>query len=117
MRSSTNTHWQVICYLLLSGYEADPDVDNIPNCHQISNIERTEYQNWNVFRLCLEVVFAQSIDARCLVHNEDVVGAAATGDAQTTSEWSIIIFPTKVRLILQILRYVEMVIYHCDILP
>ena len=32
------------------------------------------------------VVFAQSIEARCYVENEDVVGAAPTGDAPTTSE-------------------------------
>ena len=38
------------------------------------------------------VVFAQSIEARCLVENEDVVGAAPTGDAPTTSEWSTFFF-------------------------
>ena len=31
----------------------------------------------------LPVVFAQSIEARCSVDNEDVVGAAPTGDAPT----------------------------------
>ena len=37
---------------------------------------------------------------------EDVVGAAPTGDAPTTSEWSTILFHTKVRLILEVLlRY------------
>ena len=35
-------------------------------------------------------VFAQSIEARCKVENEDVVGAAPPGDAPTTSEWSTI---------------------------
>ena len=35
----------------------------------------------------LAVVFAQSNEARCYVENEDVVGAAPTGDAPTTSEW------------------------------
>ena len=33
----------------------------------------------------LAVVFAQSIEARCQVEDEDVVGAALTGDAPTTS--------------------------------
>ena len=33
-------------------------------------------------------VFAQSIE----VDYEDVVGAAPTGDAPTTSEWSMILF-------------------------
>ena len=37
--------------------------------------------------------------------NEDVVGAAPTGDAPTTSKWSTILLPTKVRLILNVLRY------------
>ena len=37
---------------------------------------------------CLAVVSAQSIEAECWVENEDVVGAAPTGDAPTTSEWS-----------------------------
>ena len=35
------------------------------------------------------------------VENEDVVGAAPAGDAPTTSEWSTILLPTKVRLILE----------------
>ena len=40
-----------------------------------------------------------------IVKNEDVVGVAQTGDAPTTSEWSPILLPTKVRLILEVLRY------------
>ena len=39
------------------------------------------------------------------VKYEDVVGAAPTGDAPTTSEWSTILFYTKVRRILEFLRY------------
>ena len=35
---------------------------------------------------------------------EDVVGAAPAGDAPTTSELSTIVLPTKVRLILEVLR-------------
>ena len=50
------------------------------------------------------VVFAQFIEAECLVGNEDVLGAAPTGDAPTTSEWSWIQLPTKVRLILEVWR-------------
>ena len=50
------------------------------------------------------VVFAQTNEARCLVENEDVVGAAPTGDAPTTSEWSTILLPTMVRLILETWR-------------
>ena len=50
------------------------------------------------------MVFAQSIEARRSVENEDVVGAAPTGDAPTTSELSTIILPTEVWLILEVLR-------------
>ena len=39
----------------------------------------------------LAFAFAQSIAGRCQVKNEDVVGAALTGDASTTSEWSAIL--------------------------
>ena len=58
-----------------------------------------------MFLLHLSVVFAESIEARCYVENEDVVGAAPTGDAPTTSEWSTILLPTKVCLISEILQY------------
>ena len=40
----------------------------------------------------------------CKVGNEDVVEAAPTGYAPTTSELSTILLPTKVRLILEVLR-------------
>ena len=40
------------------------------------------------------VAFVQSIEARCSVENEGVVGAAPTGDAPTTSDWSNILFRT-----------------------
>ena len=56
----------------------------------------------------LAVVFAKSIEATCSVENEDVVGAAPTGDAPTTSEWSTKLLPAKVHLILETLRYLIM---------
>ena len=46
-----------------------------------------------------------SIEARCEVNNEDVAGAAPTGDAPTTSEWSTILLP-KVCLTLEAWRYI-----------
>ena len=55
----------------------------------------------------LAVVFAQYIEAKWWVENEDVVGAAPTGDAPTTSEWSTIWLPTKVQLILETWRYIS----------
>ena len=50
------------------------------------------------------VVFSQSNGARRELENEDVVGAAPTGDAPTISEWSTMLLPTKVRLILETWR-------------
>ena len=40
-----------------------------------------------MFSSRLAVAFVQYIEARCSVENEDVVEAAPTGDATTTSEW------------------------------
>ena len=70
------------------------------NYHQTSSIK--------VYKLkCISswfsVVFAQSIEAR-QVKNEDVVGAVPKGNAPTTSEWSTILLPTKVQLILEVWR-------------
>ena len=72
-------------------------------------IAKTEYRKaWNISRKILKlkwltsrltVVFAQSIETRFEVENEDVVGAAPTGDAPTTSEWSTNSLPTKARFI------------------
>ena len=44
-----------------------------------------------MFLVSLAIVFAQTIEAKCSVENEDVVGAAPTGDAPATSEWSWVI--------------------------
>ena len=54
----------------------------------------------------LSVVFAQSIEAMCEIENEDVIGAAQTGDAPTTSELSAILLPTGVRFILEFARHI-----------
>ena len=59
-------------------------------------IRHTKSQDLTVSHLV--VVSAQSIEARCEVEN-DVVGAAPTGDAPTTSEWSAGLVPTTVLLI------------------
>ena len=68
----------------------------------------------NVSQLVLQGFFsAQSIEARCLVKNEDVVGAVPAGDAPTTSEWSTILLPTKVHLILEVWQYVEYCSIQC----
>ena len=54
--------------------------------HQIPTLKRFSY--------CLAAVFAESLEATCQVENEDVDGAAPTGDAPSTSEWSTILLPT-----------------------
>ena len=45
-----------------------------------------------MFLVLLAVVFDQSIEARYQVDNEDLFGAAPTGNAPTTSESSNILF-------------------------
>ena len=50
----------------------------------------------------LTVLFAQSIE----VEHENVVGAAPTGDAPTTPEWSTRLLPTKGRIISEVWQYV-----------
>ena len=60
---------------------------------------------FRMFSSHLAFVFAQSIEARYYVENEDVVEAAPTGDAPATSEWWSILLATRVRLILEVLLY------------
>ena len=69
-----------------------------------SNIRCTKISKLKCFSSHLVVVFTQFVEARCLVENEDVIGAAPTGDAPTTSEWSTIQLPTNVPLILETWR-------------
>ena len=54
---------------------------------EVSNIRHTKYQILNISRLVLQLSLP-STEAGCLVDNEDVDGAAPTGDAPPTSEWS-----------------------------
>ena len=68
---------------------------------KVSNIRRTKSQNLSD---CGLVLHGQSFETRCYVENEDVVGAAPTGDAPTTSEWSTILLPSQVWLILEVWR-------------
>ena len=71
---------------------------------QTCNISHTTYQNLSVSHLA--VVIAQSIEARCSVKNDGVVGAVQTGNAPTTSEWSTILLSTNVWLILEVWQYI-----------
>ena len=76
--------------------------DGYKEYRQVSNISRTKSQI-----LKDATVFAESLEARCQVENENVDGAAPTGDAPTTSEWSTNTLPTQVRYILEISRYLN----------
>ena len=64
--------------------------------------ETRQIQKPKCFLSRLADVFTQSIEARCQVENEDVVGTAPTGDAPTASEWSTTLLPSKVWLILEV---------------
>ena len=74
--------------------------------HKISNIRRTKSPNLNVSPLDLQLSLPNPMRPGVEVENEDVVGAAPTGDTSTTSEWSTILLPTKVHLILETWHYI-----------
>ena len=71
---------------------------------QTSNISRTKSKNLHVSRFVLQLPLCNTLTPS-EVENEGVVGAAPTGDAPTTWEWSTNLLPTKVRLILKFWRY------------
>ena len=62
----------------------------IVNYRKFSNIRRTKSQDLNFSRLGLQLSLRNTVEAKRLAENEDVVGATPTGDAPTTSEWSTI---------------------------
>ena len=73
---------------------------------QVSDIRRTKSQHLKDSHTVLRLSLLKSLEDIYEVDNEDVVGAAPTGDAPTTSEWSTILLSAKVRLILEVLRYI-----------
>ena len=99
--------WQIMGpYLSRLRQHANPNNTFVSSRYcQTFDIRHTKSQYLNVSHLIFAVVFAQSIEARCLVENEDVFGAAPTGVALTKSEWSTILLPTIVQLILEVWRY------------
>ena len=70
---------------------------------EISNISRTKSRNLNISRLVLQLSFPYPL-------KPGVVGAAPTGDAPTTSEWSTILLPIQVPLILEIWPYLHKIL-------
>ena len=71
---------------------------------KISSISRTKFQNLDVSCILLHLSSLNPLKPGVKFENEDVVGAAPTGDAPTTSELLTILLPTKVRLILEVLQ-------------
>ena len=78
------------------------------SCLLLSNIWYKPHQipKLRYFLVRLAFVLVQTILDRCYVENEDVDGAAPTGDAPTSSEWSTRSLPTTMHLILEVWRYV-----------
>ena len=76
-----------------------------------SEIMTTGRPRWWCFSSHLAVVFVQSIATKCKVKNDDVVGAAPTGDAPTTPEWSTSLWPPKLSFILDGWRYYVYMIF------
>ena len=72
--------WNIV--FMTTSFEAYLPSNLLYKPHQIANLE--------YFSSRLAVVFGQSTEGRCEVQNGDVVGAAPTDDAPTTSEWSTI---------------------------
>ena len=75
---------------------------------QTCNRSRTKSQNLNVSRLVLQLSLLNPLKPGVQSENEDVVGAAPPGNAPTTSEWSTILLPVRVRLIIEFWRYVSL---------
>ena len=64
----------------------------------------------------LTIAFVQYIEARYRIEDEDVVRATSTGAAPTTSEWSTMLLPTKVRLIFEAWLYeFAYLLYMCSV--
>ena len=83
--------------LLFDKIQITNTVKALHKAHQIPTLK--------CFSSRLAIVFAQSIEAKCEAENEDAVGAvgaAPTGNTPSSSEWSTILLPTKVCLILEV---------------
>ena len=74
------------------------------NYLKTSSISRTKSKNLNVSCILLQLSSLNPLKPGVKLRKEDAVGAAPTSDAPTTSELSTILLPTKVRLILEVLR-------------
>ena len=71
---------------------------------QTSNMSRINSQNLNGLRLVVQLSLPNPLKLG-IKSRMKTVGAAPTGDAPNTSEWSTILLPTNVRLILEVCGY------------
>ena len=99
MKSSKQHAIPVIHKLYINGLVQNCSISSVlameilQSCTELSTCDLFTVKSHQIpkvkcFSSRLAVVFAQSAEAMCEVKNEDVVGAAPTGDAPTTSEWS-----------------------------
>ena len=81
--------WKCISKMLQTMLYKNDERSNHNWYRQISHIRRNKSQSLNDSRLVLHLSLPNLLKTG-IVENEDVVGAAPTGDAPTTSEWSTI---------------------------
>ena len=74
--------------------------------HQTSNISHTKSQNLNVSRLVLQLSLPNPLKPGVKSRMKMSFGAAPTDNVQTKSEWSTILLPTTVSLILEVWWYI-----------
>ena len=79
-----------------------------PECWGIMENANTTKPNLNVSRLVLQLSLLNPLKPGVTSRIEDAVGAAPTGGAPTTFEWSANLLSTKLRLILDVRRYILM---------
>ena len=103
--TSQDLRWNVpfLCYVVFHYCLA---LFNFIYC-ETSSIRCTKSQNMNDPRLVLWFSLPNPLKpARYEVENKDVVGAARGGNAPTTSEWSTIVLPIELHLILEVWQYI-----------
>ena len=87
------------------GLVTQPIMTNI--CNQTSNISQNKFQNWNVFCLILQLPLLNTLKPG--VKSGMKMWLEQRWRAPTTSEWPIILLPTKMWLILEVWQYVLLI--------
>ena len=88
--------------LKLSIFDMSLKITNLRLQLHLPEAEETILQNLYMFLVLSCSCLCPIHSSQVLIKNEDVVGAAPTGDAPATSEWSTISSPTEVPLILEV---------------